>query len=102
MREMSDKLTLPSFKEPEEEVLQQLWNSPYSRFTRNAGLFLVAFGYLGLIGYGLYEFLIDKNAAVFPKVTITAIIFGFVILLGSVIRARLKTYKKDPYKEVKR
>ena len=102
MKEMSGKLSMPSFKEPEDEILEQLWKSPYSRFTRNAGIFMVLAGYLCLLGYAFYEFIIDKNEAVLPKAAVAALIIGFLILIVSVIRERMKTYKKDIYKEVKR
>jgi anti-sigma factor RsiW len=102
MKEMSENLGLPSFKEPEDEVLEQLWKSPYSRFARNAGIVMVIGGYLALIGYALYEFMIDNREEMFPKVAIAALIIGFLIMLGSVIRERIKTYKTDAYKEVER
>ena len=102
MKEISGKLTLPSFKEPEDEVLDKLWKSPYTRFTHNAGIFMVLTGYLCLFGYAFYEFIINKKEAALPKVAMTALIIGFLILLFSVIRERMKTYKKDIYKEVNR
>jgi Putative zinc-finger len=102
MEEVSEKLTLPSFKEPEDEILDQLWKSPYSRFTRNAGILLVSAGYLCLVGYGLYVFIVNKNEAILPKTAIMALIIGFLILFFSIIRERMKTYKKDIYKEIKR
>ena len=102
MKNMSKKLTLPSFKEPEDEVLKQLWKSPYTRFTNNAGIVMVLGGYLCFIGYGFYLFIVDKKAHFLPKISIAALIIGFLILFFSVIRERMKTYKKDKYKEVKR
>jgi Putative zinc-finger len=102
MAELSEKLGLPSFKEPEDEVLEQLWKSPYSHFVRNAGIVLVIGGYLALVGYALYEFMINKSEETFSKIAIAGLIIGFLIILGSVIRERIKTYKTDRYKEVKR
>lgn len=102
MKEMSGKLGLPSFKEPEDEVLEKLWKSPYSRFARNAGIVMVIGGYLALVGYALYEFMINKSEELFPKIAIAALVIGFLIILGSVIRERIKTSKVDKYKEVKR
>jgi len=102
MKEISKKLTLPSFKEPEDEILEQLWKSPYTRFTRNAGIIMVLAGYLCLMGYAFYEFIISKKEDLIPKIAIAALVIGFLILVFSVIRERMKTYKKDIYKEVKR
>ena len=102
MKEISGKLALPSFKEPEDEILDTLWKSPYSRFTRNAGFFMVAASCLGLAGYIFYEFMVEKKAALLPKISTAALIIGFLVLLFSVIRERIRTYKKDIYKEIKR
>ena len=102
MKEMSENIGLPSFKEPEDEILEQLWKSPYSHFARNAGIIMVIGGYLALVGYALYEFMINKSEDLFPKIAIAALILGFLIMLGSVIRERIKTSKVDKYKEVER
>ncbi len=102
MKEMSAKLTLPSFKEPEDKILEQLWKSPYTRFTHNTGIFMILGGYLCFVGYGFYTFIVNKKEPVLPKIAIAALIIGFLILVFSIIRERMKTYKKDIYKEVKR
>ncbi|MBT3375677.1 MAG: zf-HC2 domain-containing protein [Lentisphaerae bacterium] len=102
LRVSCGKLERVSFVEPTDEVLRELWRSPYSSLARSAGLVLVLGGYAGLIGYGLYEFLTAGREALFVKVAVAAIPLGFGILLVSVIRERLRTYKVDPYKEVQR
>lgn len=102
LQEASDKLKGITFTEPQDQVLQKLWKSPHSRLTRNTGLLLVLGGWLALVIYGLYEAFVTPDEAFFPKTMLAVIIIGFVVLLGSVIRERLKTYKTDPYKEVER
>ena len=102
LRETAVKIETISFEEPSDAVLKKLWKSPYSRWTRQSALFLVFAGWLALIVYGLVEVFRRGNEPVFPKVAIAAIIFGFIILLFSVIRERIHTYKSDPYKEVRR
>ncbi|MFP4165006.1 MAG: anti-sigma factor family protein [Chitinispirillaceae bacterium] len=96
------KLKTVSFREPEDRVLQRVWRSPFSAFTRWSGILLVVAGYLVLIGYGAYEFVIDGNEPVMPKIALAAIITGFSILLLAVLRQRLAVCKTDPYKEVER
>jgi anti-sigma factor RsiW len=61
------KLEAVSFSGPSDDELDRVWKSPFSRFTRNAGLFI-----------------------------------GFIILLYAVLSDRLRAFKIDPYKEVKR
>jgi len=102
LRQSGKKLESVSFVEPRDEVLNALWKQPYSRFTRNSSLLLILAGYLVLILFGVYEFLQDKSETMLPKVATVAVCVGFVILLISVVRERLRTYKTDPYKEVER
>lgn len=102
LRETATKIETISFVEPQDEVLRNLWKRPYSRFTRNSGLFLVFAGWLSLIAYGLYEAFRSTEEPVFSKIATAAVLIGFIILLFSVIRERIHTYKADPYKEVKR
>ncbi len=102
IREASGKIEAVSFIEPEDEVLEQLWKFPHSRLTRISGLLLVLGGYLTLIIYAVFEFLRSGEEAVIPKIGVVALFIGCVILLLSVIRERIHTYKVDPYKEVKR
>lgn len=102
LRTSSKKIETVSFIEPQAETLNALWKRPYTRFTRNASLLLILVGYLALILFGIYEFLQDRSEAMLPKVATVAICVGFVILLCSVIRERLRSYKTDPYKEIER
>ncbi len=102
LRETSAKIETVSFNEPQDEVLERLWKSPYSRLTRNTGLFFVFAGWLSLIIYGLYEAFRSNEEPLFPKIAVAAMIIGFVFLLLMVIRERILTYRTDPYKEVRR
>jgi len=102
LRETCGKLERVSFVEPTDEVLRELWRSPYNRFTRNAGLILALGGYTVLIGCGLYEFLTDGGEGLVIKAAVAAIPLGFGVLLIQTIRERIHTHKVDPYKEVQR
>lgn len=102
LQKASSKLEDISFAEPHDEVLDRVWKSPYSRFARNFGLFMVLGGWLVLVVYAIYEALSSPGEALLPKTAMAVVIVGFVILLISIIWGRLKTYKSDPYKEVQR
>ena len=58
LRETTGKLAAISFREPGDLVLAQVWKSPFSRLARNTSLVMIIGGYVVLIGYGLFEFLI--------------------------------------------
>jgi len=102
LRETTGRLTAISFQEPDDKVLAQVWKSPFSRLSRNTALIMIIGGYVGLIGYGLYEFLTRGKEELPAKLGLAAIIMGFLILLVQLIRERVKTYKTDPYKEIER
>ncbi len=102
LRESGKKIEAVSFIEPQDAVLNALWKQPYSRFTRNASLFLILAGYLVLILFGIYEFIQDNSEPILPKMATAAICVGFIVLLYSLIRERLRSYKTDPYKEIER
>jgi hypothetical protein len=102
LRETSGELTAISFQEPDDAILAQMWNSPFSRLTRNTALLMIIGGYAALIGYALFEFFLHGKEALPVKTGLAAIILGFLILLVQLIRERIKTYKSDPYKEIER
>ena len=101
-RETSGKLTAISLREPDDAILAQVWNSPFSRLTRNTALLMIVGGYAAMIGYALFEFFAHGKEGLPAKTGLAAIVMGFLILLLQLIRERMKTYKTDPYKEIER
>ena len=102
LRTTAAKIGAVSFEEPQDRDLKKIWKSPYSRFVRNSGLFLVLAGWLALILYGLVALFQDSGEPLFSRMAIAAVIIGFLVLLASVIRERLIAFKTDPYKEIER
>lgn len=102
LRETSAKIESISFKEPGDEILETLWNPPYSHFTRISGLAMVIGGWIGLIVYILYEWIAKSSGSLLPRIGIAVMALGFVILLVNAIRERFAKYKVDPYKEILR
>ena len=45
-----------SFEEPGDKVLRELWRSPYSRFAKEAAIWMIIGGYSILFFIGLYSF----------------------------------------------
>jgi predicted anti-sigma-YlaC factor YlaD len=100
LRETGARIGAVSFKEPEDEILETLWNPPYSHFTRISGLVMVIAGWVGLILYILYEWIVKSSGNLLPRIGVAVMAMGFVILLVNAIRERLAKYKVDPYKEI--
>lgn len=102
LRDISGLLReLPALAEPQDEVLRDLWQSPYSRLTRSAGWAMVIAGVAVLGLYAAYE-LFTKAELNLPTLAAVSIWVGLAILFFSVLRERLRTYESDPYKEVER
>ena len=95
-----------SYREPPEEVWEHYWISVYNRMERSAGWVLISIGALVIAGYGMWPWvqylLADSGLPWFMKVAIFAVVMGLIVLAVSVIREKLFTGRRDPYKEVQR
>jgi predicted anti-sigma-YlaC factor YlaD len=102
LRKAENKLEAISFAEVTDEEARAFWRLPYSRTLRNASLFMIIGGYAALILYGVVMWMIEGSEGLFQRLAVTAIVIGFVVLLGLMIVERINTYKVDPYKEIER
>jgi len=100
LKGVSSKLDGIDIKEPDVKIVEKTWKSPYSRLTKNFGILLVIAGWLIMMLYGAYEFLVTKEAESIPKYAFVIILIGITILFITVLRDRLRSYRNDPYKEV--
>lgn len=96
----SSKLDNINIKEPEKGIVDKSWKSPYSKLTKNFGILLVIAGWLIMMMYGAYEFIVTKDAESIPKYAFVIILVGIAILFLTVLRDRIRSYRNDPYKEV--
>ena len=102
LKRTSSKLKGMDIKEPGKEIVEKAWKSPYSKLTKNFGILLVIAGWLAMILYGVYEFIVTKNSASIPKYAFFVILVGIIILFVAVLRDRVRSYRTDPYKEVEK
>jgi len=100
LRETTSKIEAISFKEPTDDVLDSLWNAPYSHITRISGVAMIVGGWAALILYILYEWIVQNGHALFPKIGAATMIVGFLVLLVTAIRERVAKFRIDPYREV--
>lgn len=89
-----------------EEVWENYWESLYKKTERGLGWILFSVGAI-LLGcftiFQLFEQMYsDPTTPLLIKVGVTALCFGLVILLVSILRERLFSYRRDRYKEVTR
>ncbi len=100
LKRTSSKLEGMDMKAPDEEVVEKTWRSPYSKLTKNFGILLVIAGWLIMMIYGAYEFIVTKEAESIPKYAFVIILVGIAILFITVLRDRIRSYRNDLYKEV--
>jgi ferric-dicitrate binding protein FerR (iron transport regulator) len=95
-----------AYREPPDEIWDDYWTSVYNRTERGIGWILASIGAIVVLGYGIWiglqELLADTDLPAFLKLGIFALLLGGLVLLVSVIREKLFTRGKDPYKEVQR
>lgn len=102
LRRTGHRLEAISFVEVTDAMAASMWNMPFTRTVRNAALLLVVGGYLALMIYGFVMFLLDDGADLFGRIAFGAIVAGFLMLVGSLLIERIRTYRVDPYKEIER
>ena len=106
MTRLKEVTSSMSFREPPEEVWEEYWTSIYNRIERGIAWLLASIGAIVLLGYGAWRWveaiLGDQDLPVYVKLAIFGVALGLVILAVSMIREKLFTRKRDPYKEVQR
>ena len=102
LRKTEQKLEAISYIEITDEAARSLWRLPFARFLSVASLVLVIGGYAALLLYGFVLFLMDDGDDLFVRITVGAIVTGFLVLLGSLIVERISTHRVDPYKDIER
>jgi predicted anti-sigma-YlaC factor YlaD len=102
LRKAANRLEAISFVEVTDEAAKAFWRTPYSRAARVAGLALVIGGYAVLLLYALVAYIVHGPEGVIARISLAAIVIGFLVLLGLFLLERIATYKVDPYKEIDR
>ncbi len=103
LKEVTEEM---KFVEPPEEAWRRYWTGVYNRLERGIGWILTSIGAIILLFYGawlmLQGLIKDPHLALMVKIGILVLAGGLIILLISVIREKVFTYKKERYKEVVR
>jgi len=101
LKEVMDMIVV---KNPD-RAWEEYWKILYNRIERGIGWVFFSIGAIILLTYGIIEWiqsvLKDVELPIFAKIGIFALVFGFVILLISVLRERIFISRRDKYsKEV--
>ena len=94
------------FKNPPAELWDSYWLNVYNRIERGLGWILLSIGCIILLIFAGYHFfraiIFEANLPLIIKISIFSVIAGLAILLVSIVRERIFTYKSDPRKDTKR
>ena len=73
---------------------------------QTAGLGLLLLGLAGLLGYWVFAVLAvvfaDAGIPFFIRLSLSAVIVGFIVLMASVVRDRIRESKTERFEEVDR
>lgn len=103
LKEVTNAMAL---RKPPEEVWSRYWASVYNRSERGIGWVLVSIGAVVLLTWGIWNAVAgiveDESLPFVLKAAILTVIAGGAVLVVSVVREKLFTGRRDPYKEVER
>ena len=68
----------------------------------NAIFIIIGLAIMTLIGWGAKDFFLAADVSIFIRILVGIVIVGGVVLLGIVIRDRIKQAKKEDFKEVEK
>jgi predicted anti-sigma-YlaC factor YlaD len=106
MKKLEEVMDTMELKQPSKEAWEKYESSVYNRLERNIGWIFLSIGvmiFLFFGGYKLVEGIIKEPG--FPlilKIGILAALIGVVVLIVSLGREQLFSYKRERYKEVKK
>jgi len=95
-----------TYNKPPEEVWDRYWTSVSNRVERGIGWILVSVGAVVVGSYAAWKWLEaiwgETGLPLFVRLAILALAAGLLILAVSVVREKIFTYRRDPYKEIQR
>ena len=105
-KKVKEVLKTMKMKNPSSELWDGYWEKTYNRMERGLGWLAIFLGALILLAFASIEFVdqfySNNSTPLIIKIGVTSLVFGFLVLLFSVIREKFFTHKSDKYKEIQR
>ncbi len=105
-RKLKEVTGMARYADLPDEVWEGYWQSIYRKLERGFGWVFFSIGAIIMLCLGAYsfvaEFLFDPSIPLFPKLGLSAVLIGLIILLVSYGRERIFAYRRDRYSEVKK
>ncbi len=105
-KKVKEVLTKMKLKNPSKEFWDAYWTGLYNKIERGIAWIAISIGAIILIAYASIQavkvFFGDMETPLIVKIGTVALVFGFLVLLFSVIREKFFVSKHDKYKEIQR
>jgi anti-sigma factor RsiW len=98
----SDALRLLGEPALDEQRLRALWRSPFEMGVRRASYLMIGAGFLSLLGFATWEYVVHGHKALLPGVAGSGMAVGVILLFLQVLRDRWMIWKHDPYREIEK
>jgi uncharacterized membrane protein len=105
-KRVKEVLKKMKMKDPSSETWDNYREKTYNKLERGLGWMAIFLGALIILGFVSVEFVnqlySDNSTPIIIKIGTVSLVFGFLVLLFSVIREKIFTRKTDKYKEIQR
>ena len=105
-KKVKEILNKMKMKDPSSELWDGYWEKTYNRIERGLGWLAIFVGALILLAFASIEFVnqlySDNTTPLVVKIGIVFFVFGFLVLIFSIIREKIFVFKSDKYKEIQR
>jgi hypothetical protein len=105
-KRIKEVLSKMKMKNPSEEIWDKFWLSIYNRVERGIAWTAISIGVILISAIAIIQaaeaFMEDVSMPLPIKIGIILLVFGVIVLLVSIVREKLFTYKSDKYKEIQR
>ncbi len=90
----------------DDAALDRFWLGVYARLERGIGWTILSASAALLLGYAgwhfVTEFLQDAGVPVLARVGVAGVVVGLLILMLGLIRERIRAFRHDPFRRVRR
>ncbi len=90
----------------DDAALDRFWLGVYARLERGIAWTLLSVSAALLAGYAVWEFVTgflgDAGAPVVARVGTAGLLFGLLLLVLGLVRERIRAWRRDPFRRVRR